>query len=337
MRYLILLPLILLGACASPDVGVFKQSTSAFTSGLMDGQLALVADAETVAAKMPDPDRLKPRIAGLKKDEKLVKEAAAALAAYATSVANLANSGEDGADAAQSMLNNVSSAVGSVSGTTPQLPGILEPITTALGQIVQQNQNKKLHEIMKLVQDDVNAFATKLGDLHTSEDGIIDALASYWADTRDDLNQYHVAYDKLKGQLVPTQAIAAANISYEVTSCMNRPPCDYAKLSADHKTAQVQANTKLSELQTLKNELQPYEDSYQAHQQEIATWTTKAKARIRAIPDLAQAWKNDHAAIIAYLETCTNASGIFNSKCGAFSAGNLELFGALLGKAAFPL
>lgn len=337
MRFLVILPLILLSACASPDVGAFKQSTSALTSGLMDGQLALIADAEAVAAKMPDPGRLKTRISNLKKDEKQVKEATAALAAYATSVANLANSGEDGATAAQSMLNNVSSAVGSVSGTTPQLPGILDPITTALGKIVQQKQSKKLYEIMELVEEDVNKFATKLGALHTSEDGIIDGLAGYWSDTRDDLNQYHVAYDKLKAQLVPTQAIAAATISYDVTICMNTPPCDYAQLSTDHKTAQAQANAKLTELQALINELQPYEDSYQAHQGEIAAWATKAKARIGAIPDLAKAWKSDHATIIAYLETCTDVVGIFNSKCGAFSAGNLQLFGALLGKAAFPL
>lgn len=337
MRFLILIPLAFLAACTSPDVGAFKQSTTALTAGLTGGQIALVADAESVAAKMPDPTRLQSRITSLKSDEKLVREAATALSAYAASVANIAQSGEDGADAANSMLNNVTSAIGSVSGTTPQLPSILDPITSALGKIVQQKQNLKLYEIMDLVKGDIDKFATKLGALHTSEAGIIDALAGYWSDTRDDLNQYHNAYDKLKEQLVPTQAIAAATISFDVTTCMNAPPCDYVQISANHKAAQANANAKLTELQALMNEIQPYEESYQAHQKEIETWRATAKARINAIPDLAKAWKNDHAAIISYLETCTKSSGIFKSKCGAFSAGNLQLFGALLGKAAFPL
>jgi vacuolar-type H+-ATPase catalytic subunit A/Vma1 len=334
MRVLAFIPIILLAACASPDVSSFKQSTLALTSGLTDGQTALVADSEAIAREMADPSRLMSRIQRLKADESQVKEVTAVLSAYAVSVANLAQSGEKGADAARSMLGNITSAVGNVSGASPKLPGIFDPLTTALGVVVQQDKNKKLHLVMTDIKPEIDKFADELGALHNSEDGLVNALEDYWIKTRKDLMVYHNSYVQLEQQMAIVQSNAANTVNSAALSCSGS--CDYAQMLADHKAKLAVTNKQLSELQAMLNAIQPYEDSYQALAAKIAIWKTKAKVRIARIPDMAAAWKRDHQAIISYLASCTGTSSIFKSQCGAFSAGNLELFGVLLGRAAFP-
>ena len=336
MRFLAFFPLIFLAACAVPDINSFKQSSLALSTGLKDNQTALVQSGLAIAEKLGNPKDLKERIRYLKDQEEKVNEAAAVLTAYANAVASLASSGQDGAEAAQSMLNNITTTIGNVSGKTAKLPGILGQITELLGKIVQQKQNKKLYEIMKDLEGDINKFADTLSEAKNGEESVVNALANKWRDGRQDLIDYHRAYENLEGQIQVVDGAAASKLTNDIKDCQRNKNCNYVTLSIKRKDNQDLALTELAALQKLMKEIQPFEEGYQAQEKEIAAWKVTAKARIAAIPDLAAAWKRDHATIITYLRDCTNMFDIFKSKCGAFSSGNLELFGVLLGKAAFP-
>ena len=335
MRFLVFFPLICLAACAAPDVSSFKLSSLALSTGLKDNQTALVQSGKAIAEKLGNPEELKKRIRELKDQGEKVNEAAAALTAYANSVARIANSSQDGDEAAQSMLNNITTTIGNVPGKA-KLPGIFGKITKLLSGVIQQKQNKKLYEIMQLLKDDINQFADALSEARKGEESVVNALANAWHNSRQDLIDFHHAYEGLESQIPVVGGDAAFKLKSDIIDCLKHNNCNYATMSMELKDNQGLASTKLAELQELMKEIQPFEEDYQTQKKEIAAWKATAKARIAAIPDLGAAWKRDHATIIAYLRDCTNICSIFKSKCGAFSSGNLELFGVLLGKAAFP-
>lgn len=349
MRYLILLPLMLLGACASPDVGAFKQSTLALTTGMNENQAAFVQSSENILAKLDDGQstaaqlsKIKTSVSTIKSHGADVEAATVVLAAYASSVADLASSGADGADAAQSMITNLTTAVSSLTGNASSVPSMVDNVTNVLGLIVTQKQNKKLYEIMDDVDEKIDEVAAKLGSAANGEISMVNSMATQWGLGRKGLRRHHESYVNLKSQAAELDAVAGDHIAGEVANCDptaaagDADYCDYTDVSTSYKAALAATAKKRSEILTLMNEIQAHEDNFQTWQKEIVAWKAQSTARVSGIPAMANAWQKDHAAILEYLKVCTKAVGFFNSKCGAFSAANLELFGALIGKAAFP-
>jgi hypothetical protein len=337
MRYIIFFCLFLATGCASPDISAFKQSSLALAAGLTDNQTSLVDAGKAVSEKLANPANLATEVDDLREQGKKVKQLAAVLAAYASSVSVLSSSGADGTDAVDTLLSNVQTTVTSMSGHSFPIPSEVSSLTSALGALQQQGANKRLFEIMQAVQDEVDAIAKLMGTMPDAEQLIVQGMATYLRTERQDLINYHNIYNELKTELAGIDALTGNALKNTFKACQVAGNCDYAALQKNHENAISSNNDSRTKIQSLMNTLMPFEAAYQAWSQEIESWETSMLKQIRAIPALAAAWQKDHQTIIAYLKICTELNGIFTSQCKAFSPSNLELFGTLLGKAAFAL
>jgi len=335
MARLYLLMYLALTACAAPDVSAFKQSSIALTSGLNENQAHLISEGEKISATLGDPDGLTKNLKRLKTQSKSVHILSSTLASYANSVARLARAGTDGTNAADEMVGDLSTTIQSFTGSAPNMPDSVSSFTAAFGAIIQASKNKKLYEIMQIVEDDINAVADELAKMPNGEKAIIQGMSRSWRTLRPDLEAYHQSALLLHGKTENQAAVKAANLQTRITTCQAAAtPCDYAALLNDYRAEVEAINQQQGHIQVLLNEIDPYEQAYASFEQKIGAWEAEMLAKINAIPDLAKAWKNDNKMVMNYLEDCTKFSGTFKKRCGAFSAGNLELFGSLLGKAA---
>lgn len=335
MARLYLLVCFALGACAAPDVSAFKQSSIALTTGLNENQSNLISEGEKISATLGDPDGLTKNLKRLKTQSKSVHILSSTLASYANSVARLARAGTDGIDAANEMVGDLSTTIQSFTGSAPTMPDSISSFTAAFGAIVQASKNKELYEIMKIVEDDINAVADELAKMPNGEKAIIQGMSRSWRTLRPDLEAYHQAALLLQGKTENQAAVKATSLQTRIANCQAAAtPCNYEALLNDYRAEVEAINQQQGHIQVLLNEIDPYEQAYASFEQKVGTWETEMLAKINGIPDLAKAWKNDHKMVMNYLKDCSKFSGTFKKKCGAFSAGNLELFGSLLGKAA---
>jgi hypothetical protein len=190
---------------------------------------------------------------------------------------------------------------------------------------------------MQAVQDEVDAIAKLMGTMPQAEQFIVQGMVTYLRTERQDLINYHAIYNDLQAELAGIDALTGNALKNTFTTCRSAGACDYAALQKSHENAISSNNDTRTKIQSLMNALMPFEAAYQAWSKDIEHWEASMLKKIRAIPALAAAWQKDHQTIIAYLKTCTELNGIFASQCKAFSPSNLELFGSLLGKAAFAL
>jgi len=334
MRYLVLLPLILLGACAAPDISAFKQSTLALTTSLNTNQANLESSGTEIAAKLGNPSDMQTELNRLSKQGKQIKQFTAILSSYTESVAQLASAGKNGAKAAESLADNLKNTITGSDPGTDNRSATVTALTTALGSLVQQSKNKELFEIMGQVKKPINSIADELIKLPKSERGIVNAFTNYWKLERQDLVDYNLSYTELQKKLNGMAGNNAESLKNSLLSCAN--PCDYEDELKKYRKAIAENAESLGKIQTLLNEIQIYEESFQVWTATIEAWKANSHKGINDVPALAQAWKKDHNTIIKYLEDCTKSSGIFKRRCGAFSVGNLELFGTLIGKAITP-
>jgi uncharacterized phage infection (PIP) family protein YhgE len=337
MRYILFFCLLLTTGCASPDISAFRQSSLALTAGLTDNQNNLVEAGKAVSETLANPANLGTQVDDLRKQSKKVNQLAAVLAAYASSVSILSSSGADGTNAVNLLLSNVQTTVTSLSGNSLTIPSEVNSLTSALGTLQQQGANKRLYEIMQAVQGEVDAIAKLISTLPDAEQLIVQGMVTYLRTERQDLINYHAIYQDLHAQLAGIDALTGNALKNTFNACLNAGNCDYAALQKSHENAISSNNNTRTQVQNLMNALMPFEAAYQAWSKDIDNWEASMLKQIRIIPALAAAWQKDHQRIIAYLKRCTELSGIFVSQCEAFSASNLELFGTLLGKAAFAL
>jgi hypothetical protein len=329
--------LTLLSACATPDISSFKQSSLALTSGLNNNQNTLLASGNDIADKLNRPKKLVDNIAGLRKQGKVVEQLGAVLATYATSVSRLASEGENGEKAANELVGNLKDTISSFTGKTINLPPSVSSLSAAFGKIQQQAKNKELHKIMAELQPEVDTIADALEKMPNGENGIINAMTTYWQSQRQDLINYHKAHESLLERAKKLDKNTSLELNNDLKQCNAAEQCDYTALLTKHRAATAKNANERVNLQVLLNEIMPFELAFQAWNKEINDWKLGAKARIGGIPELAKAWQNDHQAIIDYLQKCSKLSSMFDSKCKVFSSANLEIFGTLLGKAAFPI
>lgn len=336
MRFAAIALILLTGACAAPDVSSFKQSTLALTTSLNENQAALVASGEEISQKLGSPADLNTHVSTLKKQGKKVQIVAGVLATYANSIARLASAGEDGEKAANDLVSNLETTITNLSGNERDLPDSLSNLTAALGRMQQVAKNKELFEIMLSVKSDVDALAAELATLQNAERIALGGFETYWRTQRPDLNNYHQAFEQLMGNIDRLNQASGFVLNNAVKACVQAGNCDYDALLTQHRQAMQANGNEIGKLETLINEIRAFEAAYQAWDKEIRDWRAASEARVRAIPGLANAWQNDHSAIIGYLEDCTRFSGTFRRKCGAFSAANLELLGKLVSSAGLP-
>lgn len=336
MRFIILLCCLLAAGCASPNISAFKQSSFALSAGLNDNQTSLVTAGKEVSDKLGNPVDLDAHVENLREQGKKVSQLAGVLAAYASSVSVLSSAGTDGTEAVNILLSNVQNTVKSISGNPLTLPKEIQSFTSALGALQQQAANQELYEIMQSVQDEVDTIATLLGSLPDVEQFIVQGMVTYLKSGRQDLVNYHDVYSGLQTELAGIDGLSGNALKNDLDNCRKAVSgCDYTAMQTSHKKNMSGNNEKRSKVHSLMNELMPFEAAYQAWIKDIRDWETSMLTKVRSISPLAYAWEKDHRSIIAYLQTCTELSVVFTSKCDAFSAANLELFSTLLGKAAF--
>lgn len=325
---------LLLAACAAPDISAFKQSSIALTTGLNENQATLVSEGEKISAKLGNPSGFTNKLKRLKKQGAQVQILSSTLASYANSVARLARAGTDGEEAVNELVGDISTTVQSFTGAAADIPASVSDFTAALGRIQQISKNKQLYEIMQSVEEHIYAVADALADEPKGEIGIIQGMARNWSALRPDLTAYHQSAILLKKKTQNQATLKATNLQTRIANCQAAAPCDYEQLLKDHRTEIAAMDEAQSHIQILLNEIDPYEQAYASFENKIELWEGDMLAKIGGIPELATAWKNDHKMVMNYLKDCTKFGGTFKKKCGAFSAGNLELFGSLLGKAA---
>lgn len=349
MRLLILLPILILGACAAPDISAFKQSTFALTTSLDENQTKLVSSGKTIVTKFGDPadqpdDALKQQledmiknVSDLNTQGKQVRAITLVLATYTSSVARMARAGKDGEDAASELKSNIETTISTLTGDETLLPDSITTFSGAIADVVQLGKNKELYEIMEDVKGEIGAIATALETIGTSEIGIVDSLEKFWRTERPDLSNHHSAYMMLEKKLGKIDHEAKTEFSFKLTACANDPDnCDVVQLS-ENRTAELATQVaEIGKIQAIIEILKPYEEAYQAWDKEIRDWRTETEKHVTAIPSLAVAWRSDHEEIIEYLKSCTGLGGVFDKKCGAFSADNLQLLGKLVGGALLP-
>jgi hypothetical protein len=249
-------------------------------------------------------------------------------------VSRLARAGEDGEKAANELVGNLKDTISSFTGK--KIDSVTS-LTAAFGKIQQQAKNKDLYKIMAQIQPEIDAIAAALGEIPNSEEIIIDGMENYWDSERPDLNNYHKVHESLLERAKNLDGVTSLAFNNELRECREGEQCDYTKLLTKHRDLTAKNANERVNLQVLLNEIMPFEVAFQAWKKEIKDWSQGAKARIASIPELAQAWQNDHQAIIDYLQKCSELSSMLDSQCGVFSSANLEIFGTLLGKAAFPI
>jgi len=339
----------MLAACASPDVGAFKQSTIALTNGLNENQAKLVTSGEAIVAEFGKPanqptaalqtelQKMVNNVATLDTQGKQVRAITMVLTSYTSSVARMARAGTDGEEAAEELKSNVESTISTLTGNETILPASINTFAAVIADIVQLGKNKELYEIMGELKTTIDAVAGTLAAISTSEITFIDGLDKFWRTQRPDLENHHIAYAALEKQLKQVDTDPQIAFSLKLRACANDAAnCDLDQLSQDRTDIQAAQVAELGKIQAIIEVLQPYEEAYQAWNTKITDWKSGTEKHVKAIPALAAAWQTDHQKIINYLKDCTGMSGVFNKKCGAFSADNLQLLGKIVGGSLLP-
>lgn len=360
MRLLyVILPMMLLGACASPDVGSFQKSTVALTVRIDENQKLLASSATTVADSFGDlsfyssaagpagaPSQqqqlatLKTQVSKLTGQSKQIRQLTLVLVSYADSIAKLAQAGDDGTKAALDLKSNLESTISQISGSQTTLPNSITTLADVAGRLVQLGKNKELYEIMDTaaVKNAINGVADGLSSTMLNADTlIVSGLVDFWRLQRADLRNGHKAYRALERQIATIERSAGFEVGRDTVTCVNNANCDYDALLQTHQSKQKERADEIGKIKALMEELKTTEEGYQAREAEIAEWQQETLAHLAGIKSLSAAWKKDHQTIISYLKDCTGFSGIFKKKCDAFSAANLELFGKLVGGSFLPL
>ena len=161
--------------------------------------------------------------------------------------------------------------VKSISGNPLTLPKEIQSFTSALGALQQQAANQELNEIMQSVQDEVDTIATLLGSLPDVEQFIVQGMVTYLKSGRQDLVNYHDVYSGLQTELAGIDGLSGNALKNDLDNCRKAVSgCDYTAMQTSHKKNMSGNIEKRSKVQSLMNELMPFEAAYQAWIKDIS-------------------------------------------------------------------
>lgn len=340
-RQLMLMLVLGLSACASPDLKPFADGTAALTGAMLASQDVLIEKSLQIQPGLPDPVSIGERIAEMKQNRALLREHLALLEEYSEALMNLSAAGKSAPQSIARVQNAANSILGTFAASKTLL--IPDPLKNALTVFVRLRTDAKLLEVVQIADPALDPIVEKVQELSASQLALAGLIVERWENS---LPEDMKLASSVHGQLLKKQNNGGADIVYDalgairenLENCDFEPGgsnhCDFAKYLADYNKAVSTRRDAEQSAAALERALRPSAQAFKSLGVAMAEWKGTRQRGHAEFMKLANFWRADHRTILEHLKTCTGLKGVFKGRCKAFSAENLQLVAGLFKMAA---